>query len=225
MDAFKFLREQITAAIPAEFKSLSELAARANVNQPNLSMFMRGERRSMNLETAWRLMNTLGLEVQRKTIPTPEYNPPTIRRTGEHSPVEYVQGPHIVEVGVYGMVEAGRMGLEIFELAPSRLIPILQRYYQENLVALEVDGKSMEPTIRKGAVIGVVPVAGDLVEGEMYLVKLPHFGALVKRVYMGKGKLLLKSDNQDFDPLELDYEGHELNTILLGRVKWIWQDV
>lgn len=93
------------------------------------------------------------------------------------------------------------------------------------MVAFEVDGNSMEPTIKKGAVIGVIPVDGTLNSGEIYLLKRPHFGMLVKRVYMGKDALILKSDNPDHPPLELPYEGYEADTIILGRVAWIWQEV
>jgi phage repressor protein C with HTH and peptisase S24 domain len=123
------------------------------------------------------------------------------------------------------MAEAGRQGIELFDLVPSRIIPILQRYCRDKMVTIEVDGKSMEPTIKQGAVIGVVPVGGDLIDGEMYLVKRPHFGVLVKRVYMGKDMLILKSDNPEHPPMELPYEGYELDTVILGRVIWIWQEV
>jgi len=156
--------------------------------------------------------------------PKESLGPPTMRRTGEYSPVEYVRGPHIAEVPVWGIAEAGRMGVEIFELAPSRFIPILQRYYREKLIAFEVEGRSMEPTIRHGSVIGVVPFDGTFDSGAMYLVKRPHFGLLVKRVYMGKNMLILKSDNPEHPPLELPYEGYEQDTVVLGRVIWIWQD-
>jgi len=147
----------------------------------------------------------------------------TIKRTRPLSPVEYVQGDGLVQVGVYGSAEAGKVGLEIFDLEPSRLVTILESYYRNGLIVIDVEGKSMEPTIKKGAVVGVVPVNGKPVEGEIYLIKRPHFGLLIKRVFIGKDTLILKSDNPEHPPIELPYEGYESDTIILGHVYWIMQ--
>ena len=147
-----------------------------------------------------------------------------ISRTGANSPIEYIQGQKFVEVPVHGLAQAGYYGSEIFELEPTQFVPILEGYIRPGLRAFEVDGKSMEPTIRKGAFIGVVPFHGDFTEGEMYLIRRPHFGLLVKRVFMGLDSMILKSDNRDFDPLELPYEGYEADTIIMGRVVWILQE-
>ena len=148
---------------------------------------------------------------------------PAMRRTGEHAPVEYVRGPHIVEVGVYGMAEAGTLGIEVFELAPKRLIPILERYYHPDIVTIEVVGDSMLPAIKPGSHVGIIPNKEDLREGAIYLVKLPHFGALLKRVFRGEDGFILKSDNLMYPPQTVPYEDRD--GIILGRVVWTWQDV
>lgn len=64
MSANKYMKDQINSAIPGRIRNLSELAEKAGVNQPNLSEFMNGKRKSMNLETAWKILAVLGLEVR-----------------------------------------------------------------------------------------------------------------------------------------------------------------
>ena len=76
---------------------------------------------------------------------------PTMRRIGEYAPLEYVKGPDLVDVPVYGVAEAGVMGLEIFEAEPFRRIPILKHFFRAKMIAFDVEGSSMEPTIKRGA--------------------------------------------------------------------------
>ena len=92
------IKNQIREAIPNKFKNLTELAAKAGVNQPNLSQFMDGKRASMKLETAWKILNTLHDQGRLKMI---------IRRTGDLSPVDVVEGPDLVAIPVYEEAGAG----------------------------------------------------------------------------------------------------------------------
>ena len=215
------LRVVLKACFQARNPRPSHLAKELGIEHATLTRFAKGEQRGVNRENYIKLSKWM----QQPSLLPKSGDVPAIRRIGEHSPAEYVKGPHTIEVPFRSVVEAGRMGIEVFELAPSRLIPILQRYYRDGLNAFEVDSASMEPTIKKGAVIGVIPLDGALIEGEMYIIKRPHFGMLVKRAYMGQDKLILKSDNKDFEPLTLPYIGYEQATVILGRVVWIWQDV
>lgn len=225
IDIFKKYLSSINIDI-SDVKGLSPAAVysyRAKGNVPlGASLEEWGSRYGLSLD--WLLWGEG--EMLRETPAQAESNcrAPVMRCTAPKTPAEYAQGPRIVEVGLHGVAEAGRVGLEIFARAPKRVIPILECFYRPGLHAFEVDGSSMEPTIRRGSYIGVIPLDGDLINGEMYLIKRPHFGMLVKRVFMGVDKLILKSDNVDHPPLELPYEGYEVDTVILGRVIWIWQN-
>ena len=62
MTGSKFLRAAIEKARQAgKFRTRAELAKLAGVNQGNLSSFLRGSRQSINFETAWSLMQFLGI--------------------------------------------------------------------------------------------------------------------------------------------------------------------
>ena len=61
MDANDFLKDVISRAMGSKFKTYSELAKMAGVNQGNLSSFMKGKvRQNITFETAWKILDTLG---------------------------------------------------------------------------------------------------------------------------------------------------------------------
>lgn len=80
----------------------------------------------------------------------------------------------------------------------------------------------MEPTIKNGAVVGIAPLSEDITEGGIYLVSIPCFGRVVKRLKLSReGKLLLYSDNPRYEPWAVDPAEQERT--VLGQVVWIWQ--
>ena len=128
---------------------------------------------------------------------------PVLKRIGVHSPAEPVEGDNL-------------------PIIPEVTIPVLPQYFLPDIAAIKVTGDSMEPTISKGAYVGVVPLGEDLIEGGIYLVSRPPFGVLVKRVRLGKeGNIILYSDNPRYEPQELPFEGYE--DVIIGKVVWVWQ--
>ena len=82
----------------------------------------------------------------------------------------------------------------------------------------------MEPTIQKGAYVGVVPLGGSISEGGVYLVNIAPFGRLIKRIRMGEeGSIELVSDNSKYPPRRLPLEQYE--SVVIGRVAWVWQEL
>lgn len=217
MDSSIFLRNAITSLKGIKFKTLAELAEKAQVNQGNLSAFMKPEddpkrRETMTFDTAWKILGVLGMQ------------PSTMQRPGPNAPVEIVAGDDedLASIPVLGSAGAGD-AVEFFKLAPERFIQVLKQYAAPGVVALRVEGDSMEPTIHKGSYVGVAPLDGSrIVDGNIYLVNLPYLGRVVKRIRMrGDGTLEMYSDNPKFAPQALRDEGFE--NIIVGRVVWIWQ--
>ena len=144
-----------------------------------------------------------------------------IHRVGEHAPIEKVEGETLPTIPVVGMTGAGD-AVELFSASPDYLLPVLPQYFRPGIIGLVVEGDSMEPTIKRGAVVGVLPYDGSISEGGIYLVQRPPFGRTIKRVRMGDNNLIeLHSDNPSYKPVMIDPEGYE--GIIVGRVVWIWQ--
>ena len=212
------LYSQLREAIKDSGYSQAELARRTGVQQASISRFIK-ETQGLSAENAISLANFLG---GRFSFPAKDGTTATIRRAGTHSPEEYVAGESLPRIPVMGATGAGDE-VEIFEATPSHWITVLPQYVHPQLIGLVVVGDSMEPTIRKGAVVGIVPCDGSLTEGGIYLVHRPPFGLTIKRVQMGKGQqICLHSDNPAYSPMEVPFEGY--TDILKGRVVWIWQE-
>lgn len=163
-----------------------------------------------------RYMGVLGLNPM-DYIP----NAPTIRRPGCNAPTDSVEGEALPTVPVLGSTGAGP-DVELFDSEPESFIQVLPQYMLPGLAAFRVDGDSMEPTIKCGSYVGVIPFNGDIAEGGIYLVSIPPFGRLIKRLKMGEnGGIDLVSDNKAYEKRTISYEGYD--DVVLGRVAWVWQ--
>ena len=190
----------------------SAFAEKAGIRQNALSRILSGKTGSPTLESVSAIVDAIGLEAF--------LDPPVIKRTGANAPAEPIDGGgDLVNVPVVSGVGAGTPWTpEASEV--ERYISVPKEYDRENVVSLRVEGDSMEPTIMKGGFIGVVPFTAPLVEGEMYVVHLPYFGDVVKRVRMGDNvnEIVLLSDNPHYPPQHVPLDGHD--DLIRGRVIW-----
>jgi transcriptional regulator with XRE-family HTH domain/SOS-response transcriptional repressor LexA len=92
-------------------------------------------------------------------------------------------------------------------------VPGYLAQYGENIAALEVDGDSMEPTLRRGDMV-VCDSLGWSGEG-IYAVRMGGSG-FVKRITKRPGKVVVLSDNPKYPPQE-EPEGSE-DFAIIGRV-------
>ena len=148
---------------------------------------------------------------------------PVIKRTGSNSPAEKVEGSGLPTVPVFGTTGAGDPQ-EFWSMEPEREIEVLPQYARPGMVALRVDGDSMEPTISRGAYVGIAPLNGAVTEGGIYLVNVPLFGRVIKRLHLGDGgSIELISDNRKYPPTRLPMEQYD--SIVIGKVAWVWQEL
>ena len=149
--------------------------------------------------------------------------PPLIKPIGGNAPAEPVVGSDLVRIPV--MTEAGAGApRDVFDGEPKQWIEILPKFHKQNMRAVEVVGDSMEPTIQRGAIIGVRPFEGSLREGGIYLCHLQYFGLVCKRVRAnGPRGLLLISDNPAYKDMEIPPEDCE--SLIVGEVVWCLQGV
>lgn len=191
----------------------TSFAEKAGIRQNSLSRIISGSTKDPTLENVGAIIDAMGIESFLDT--------PTIRRMGENSPEEKNSGSGLHPVPLMGETGAGDPQ-ELFTGSSEHIIQILPQYYRTDMIALTVRGDSMEPTIKNGAVVGIAPLTEDITEGGIYLVSIPCFGRVVKRLKLSKeGKLLLYSDNPRYDPLAVDPAEQEKT--VLGKVVWVLQ--
>jgi phage repressor protein C with HTH and peptisase S24 domain len=93
----------------------------------------------------------------------------------------------------------------------------LMKLKPAKLAAMRADGASMEPTIHHGDSLLVDTAQTNVVDGKVYALWYDG-GERVKRLFrLPGGGLRIKSDNPEFDPIELgpEYGGH---VRIIGRV-------
>ena len=217
MDAAHFFREQVRAAIPKKFKHETELAAKAGISQSSLNLFMNGKRDGMELDTIWKLIDALGLEISPK-------EKPTIQRTGAHSPKIVIwEGEDGKLIDVYQVAGAGQ-AWEIVEVEPLKSIQAPLSFAAQISFALLVKGDSTHPTLKSGCVVGVKQDE-SFISNEIFAVNPPDEGLSVKRVVRDyeRDGYILRSDNVHYKDTFVPKALAE--HLLVGRVVWVWQGV
>lgn len=200
-------------ASACEERGQSGFSRDCGVPQTSLSRMVLGKTPKPSLETVGAIVDALG----------PEAFFPVIKRTGSNSPVEQVKGSGLPTVPVFGSTGAGD-ACEFWSQEPERQIEVLPQYAKPGCIALRVEGDSMEPTITRGAYVGVVPLNGSISEGGIYLVHVAPFGRLIKRIRMGSADSIeLVSDNRKYPPRSLPLEQYD--SVVVGRVVWVWQEL
>ena len=124
---------------------------------------------------------------------------------------------------IYNMVAGGDGAVpEWHEPIDTRIIPT--SLLKNGIRPVLVRGRSMEPTFKNGAVIGVNEKDKQVIEGEAYAVVLPYSGAAVKRLYPVPDGVIIRSDNKEFPEVKLN-QSEVPDYFILGRVCWVVQEV
>lgn len=114
-----------------------------------------------------------------------------------------------------------------YEFIPSEPIEeiiVPKAYYTRSIIPVKVRGRSMERTLRDGAVVGVDRSDRLIVNGELYAVWLPYQGTVIKRLYLDDKMIQLQSDNEEFRPRDIEVALDEVDdNFIQGRVKWVIQ--
>ena len=250
MDSGTFLRDAINRMRGIRYKTLSELAKMANVNQGNLSSFMKPEgdpkrRETMTFDSAWKILGVLGLQPDAMakgvyTAPTKAvcFVDATVVPAGKNvappQAEDYLAAPMVGEVG------AGRGYIAQDDVLSWFLVyrHALPAQHSGDLFAVQI-GKtstSMQPTLNPGDIVLVdrgADVRGCF--GRMMLVRDADLeSGMIKRVDLTPTKdndtiITYYSDNAaQFRPmvysLRDDFNG-DLNNAIVGRVIWAWSDV
>ena len=126
-----------------------------------------------------------------------------------------------VKIGIFAFAGAGD-AIELFEHEPIRVVDVPKRWVTPTIRGVLIRGRSMEPTIMDGAVIGVDVQDTQIVSGEMYAIWIEHEGAVAKRLYAEPNGIRIVSDNSQFSDTLVKHEDMP-KKFVIGRLKWVMQ--
>jgi phage repressor protein C with HTH and peptisase S24 domain len=92
-------------------------------------------------------------------------------------------------------------------------------------VALKVEGDAMAPNIKDGAIVGLNYKDRAFVDGQIYIVRVPGGDVVLRRLFRGLNKIILRSDNQVFPEMELAPGVFQEARVMVGRVVWVLQNL
>ena len=132
----------------------------------------------------------------------------------------------VVKVDVYTEVGAGNF-VDFSGYSPVTELYLKKEFYRKNMVAVKVRGESMSPTIKENGYVGIDVNDKEYLEGKIYAVRIPDEGIAIKRIfyYKDQGKIILRSDNKNFADRELNTDKINEENFIIGRVKWVMQEV
>lgn len=88
----------------------------------------------------------------------------------------------------------------------------------EKMVLMEVFGNSMEPELKSGDTVLVDSSQSSIIAGLIYAVGIEDT-IMIKRIEKHPGKILLRSDNKEYEPVIIEGEG--INSMrIIGRIIW-----
>lgn len=93
----------------------------------------------------------------------------------------------------------------------------LRKAYGNNLGALHVHGDSMQPTLNDGDMVVCDSLGWDKSDG-LFAIRLNGNG-YVKRLQVVSGKVLIKSDNPNYDTITESIDSEEIS--IIGKVRLI----
>jgi phage repressor protein C with HTH and peptisase S24 domain len=90
------------------------------------------------------------------------------------------------------------------------------------MVLLDIFGNSMEPELRAGDTVLVDQSQKDVLAGAIYAVGIDDT-IMVKRLEKHPNRLVLLSDNRDYEPIYL--ENNDLQNVrVIGKVIWVCRE-
>jgi len=87
------------------------------------------------------------------------------------------------------------------------------------MVLMDIAGDSMEPDIRDRDMVLIDQAQQDAIPGAIYAIGVDD-GVLIKYLDMKPGRLVLRSANKGYEPMEIDLKDESLNVRIIGRVVW-----
>ena len=92
-----------------------------------------------------------------------------------------------------------------------------------HMILVDIYGTSMEPELKHGDTVMIDTSQKDILAGSIYAVGIEDT-IMVKRIEKHPGKLVLRSDNKDYEPVYLSR--NEMSGFrIIGKIVWISRNV
>jgi phage repressor protein C with HTH and peptisase S24 domain len=88
-------------------------------------------------------------------------------------------------------------------------------------VALKIAGDAMAPTVKDGSVVGLNYKDKQILEGKIYVIRVPDGDCVLRRIFRGPNKIILRADNPVFPEMEFGHSGFKGEGVIVGRVEWV----
>jgi phage repressor protein C with HTH and peptisase S24 domain len=127
-----------------------------------------------------------------------------------------------VSVNIFTSAGAGDP-LDFTQVKPLETIPLPKELVNDFKNAVRIKGQSMVPTLPSGTIVGINLNNKKITSGDLYCLYFQYEGYVVKRLILQSDKLLIKSDNEHYFPVEekpRDYLDDE--NFLIGKIVWWW---
>jgi phage repressor protein C with HTH and peptisase S24 domain len=230
MDSFEETLERIKSATGV--RTQVELAELLGLRQSSISDAKR--RNSIPPEWYLRLFHQFGLNPDWLSDGIdPKFLKPGLSRDDTDSPRRLVEGgggygeasPQSRIVYVSGMGGAQQGSDEAGAWLPEHIgqLAIPETFHSDGLLVVRMEGGGMEPIIRNGAYVGVDPGRRSPISGDIFAVRLPVEGLVLKRLFIDQsgGRIVLRSEASGYPEQGLPLpQGREQ---IVGRVVWVLQ--
>jgi len=144
----------------------------------------------------------------------------TVRETGE----AYGHKPKHHSVPVSAMMPQGGPETPWREVQTGT-ITVPEQFHRPSLLVVRMDESDMEPTLRRGAYVGIDKERKAIRSGSLYAIDMPVEGLVIKRILHDteNSRLILHSENQTHADQTLPAE--EAIERIIGRVIWVFQEI
>ena len=97
---------------------------------------------------------------------------------------------------------------------------LMRKGHPSQMVLMDVAGDSMEPDVWNGDTVLIDESQREIIAGAMFAVGIEQ-EVYVKYLHRIPGKLVLRSKNPEYDPIEVEMNGDLVGTVrIIGRVVW-----
>ncbi len=129
----------------------------------------------------------------------------------------------MTEVNIWELAGAGDP-MFTDDVAPIECIILPKKLVGGHTNGFKVRGDSMYPTIVDGAYVGFDMNDKKVVSNGVYCLNLPYEGYVVKRLEITPNEVIIKSDNKMVMDSTIPLD-HMDNNLIIGRVKWVYQNM
>jgi len=104
-------------------------------------------------------------------------------------------------------------------------LTVPEQFYRPSLLVVRMEESDMEPTIRRGAYVGIDRDRKVIRSGALYAIDMPVEGLVIKRILHDTEhtRLILHAENQSHTDQILPAES--AGDRVIGRVAWVFQEI